>query len=74
VQEHRAQAVVTKLDTVEARIAELAAFAGQLRATLVRPTGPSPTGPCAADCPCADADTAQRDRSPMLAVPVRVLP
>ena len=74
VQEHLAQAVATKLDTVEARIAELAALADQLRATLVRLTGPSPTGPCAADCPCADADTAQRDRSPMPAVPVRVLP
>jgi DNA-binding transcriptional MerR regulator len=74
VQKHLAQAVASKLDAVEARVAELAAFADQLRATLVRLTGPSPTGPCAADCPCAATETAVPDGSPVPAPAARVLP
>jgi len=71
VQEHLAHAVASKLDAVEARIAELAGFADQLRATLVRLTGPSPAGPCADDCPCAGADAAAL---PAGGPVVRVLP
>jgi MerR family transcriptional regulator, copper efflux regulator len=52
VQHALVERVAVKLEQVDARIAELTAFAEQLRATLTRLAAPPQPGPCSPACSC----------------------
>jgi len=57
VQRSMAAFVTAKLDTTDARIAELSAFGEQLRAVLAGLAERPKSGPCDADCACHRAGT-----------------